>query len=405
MNQLIAFGRCLYLLGWLSFAPTALANVSTELTFENDGLAEYEENDLSPLAQLPAWGLFCYTQYPLNLKGCLLVTTFFTQLRTLDRSYLSPHSDRFWYEAIFWVSVMVKAIGDNQVFDRRNFPALIKTMKLAIIIRTVEIGADTGVRILGYWPHIVKKNIYHLFKDCFNSIGTGLVVGSLFFLKPEVSMGYQLSVPVLISTAGMLSSIVVRNDSEINTDWLVVVIAAAVAAVVAGIGAGAGAVVVAEAGVRAGAVAFAGAVVGAVAGAIAVAVVGAVVGAGAVAEAGTVAGVVTGAGVGVIAAAAVVTGVGAGFLFCDAIEKIVLHDFSMQDSLPYDFLRLGGLFILSEGVLFTGQAVSYFNSGNTLSDSGLKIITDLRNRVYDNLGAHILFWPLMWHLLNISRPQ
>ena len=214
-----------------------------------------------------------------------------------------------------------------------------------------------------------------------------MTVGSFLFLKPGVSMGYKLSVPMIIYTVGMFSSIVVINDSEDDIGWVIVAGAGAgaVAGAVAIAGAGAGVLAVAGAG----ALAIAGALAGALADPLAVA------GAGPLVRAGAVVGAVAGAG----------AGAGVGALFWLAITKIARHNFrAMDNPLPYDLLRLGGLFMVSESGFFIGQIASYFSSGNTLADSCFKSTTDLCNRVYDNLGAHVLFWQLMWHLLKISRP-
>ena len=173
MNQLKALGVYLHFLCWLSSAPVASAHVLMVLSSDQTEMVENEENDLAPLSQLPAWGVFCYNQYPADFNKCLLGTTLFTQLRILDWSYQSPHSDRFWHDAVFWMGTLVIAIESNQGLNQREFPDLKDPMIFAITIRMAGIGADTGVRVWGYQSQNIDLDIdlYNMLKDFCNSVG------------------------------------------------------------------------------------------------------------------------------------------------------------------------------------------------------------------------------------------
>ena len=401
MSSSKALNISLYLSGWLLLSVITAAADPQALSGNKTEIAKHLHS-LEPLAQLPVLGAFCAFQYPGSIRQCQLVMTHFILFEILDWNYLSPHSGRLWHDAIFWASFLIMAKAHNPVFDRRRFPDFGDTLYLATLIRCFEIGADTGIRMLGYWPQKVDENHYVLLKDIVNSIATGLIIGSVLFLQPSVTIAYKLSVPFITSILVMACSNIFRGE-EATVFFL---IPGAVAGIIVGIAIGA--------------VAIAGAIAGAIDGAIdgieviAVAVAGGGVFAGALAGSGAV--TVTVAlyesevifMLEVVAATVTVTVpiLVVHVLFYSAIRKVALYDFGiMANYLPYELARSGVLFIITGITALTAQVLSGTNSGLTLSDSWTMAVKKLWYGWYSHLGASIACGMGLWMVLRASQAQ
>ena len=395
-----ALNVSLYLSGWLLLSVITAAADPQALSGNKTEIAKHLHS-LEPLAQLPVLGAFCAFQYPGSIRQCQVVMTHFILFEILDWNYLSPHSGRLWHDAIFWASFLIMAKAHNPVFDRRRFPDFGDTLYLATLIRCFEIGADTGIRMLGYWPQKVDENHYVLLKDIMNSIATGLVTGSVLFLQPSVTIAYKLSVPFITSILVMTCSNIFSGRGA-----YVFLMSGAVA------GAGAGTIV----GTIVGAIAGVGIVVRdmAIAGTVALvgAVAGAIAGAVAVAEAVTVTVALSEPEfifmLEVVAATVTVTVpiLVVHVLFYSAIRKVALYDFGiMANYLPYELARSGVLFIITGITALTAQVLSGTNSGLTLSDSWTMAVKKLWYGWYSHLGASIACGMGLWMVLRASQPQ
>ena len=393
MSSSKALNISLYLSGWLLLSVITAAADPQALSGNKTEIAKHLHS-LEPLAELPALGAFCAFQYPGSIRQCQLVMTYFILFEILDWNYISPHSGRLWHDAIFWASFLIMAKANNPVFDRRRFPDFDDTLYLAIQVRCFEIGADTGIRMLGYWPQKVDKNRYVMFEDIINSVATGLITGSVLLLKPSVTIAYKLSVP-------FITSILVMTCSNIfsGIGAYVFLMSGAVA------GAGAGTIVGAIAGVGivvgdmaiAGTVALVGAVAGAIAGAVAVAE----------AEDVDVDPIIFIAEfVAVTVAATAVIHIAVYVLFYEVIIKVALYDFGiMADYLPCGLARSGVLFIITGITALTAQVLSGTNSGLTLSDSWTVAVKKSDYGWYSHLGASIACGMGLWMVLRASQAQ
>ena len=411
LSLLKALKMSLYLSGWLLIS-TMRAVAAPQALSENTEIMEHQHS-LKPLAELPALGAFCVFQYPDNIRQCQLAMTYLIQLRILDWNYLSPHSRRLWHDVIFWVSFLIMAKTENPGFDGRQFPDFENAFYIALLVRCLESGADTATRMLGYWPQNVDKSYYVLIEDFVNSIATGIIIGSLFFLKPSVAMAYKIAVPIITAMLTMVCSFILRGG---DVDIGLAVKDKAVVGTIVVVGAGAGAIAIAIVIAEAGAVA--GVAVGAIVGAIAGVVVGAIAGAIAVALTVAEAEAEGGAGAGAIALvgaaveAIAVTGAGAGAgavagtLFHQAIRAVALYNFDVMAAyLPYKLFRLGLLFVITELTALTVQILSGTNSGLTLSASYTLAVKKFYDGYYNYPGASIAFWTILWTLLKVSQPH
>ena len=408
MRQLIALSAYLSLFCCFFFVPIVPAELLTEVSPENSELIEYENNP-NPLAQLLELGLFCSLKYPGNLNRCHEIATLFTLRTTLDQSYQSPHGYNLLQKGLFYMGIIAPAVLNNQGFDWSRLPIDGLAIELAITTHIIEIGADAGIRIWGYWLQNAKNDAYDLFKSMLNSAGIGLAVGSLLYLKPGVSTGYRMLVTVITAAGTMFLSFVVKNDGDINADLPLV--AKAKAAAEAGAGAAVAAVTVAAA-VAAVAAVFgveiptgtvrvifvtAGTICTIAAAAVA-AIAGAGAGAGAGAEAGAEAEAIA------IAIAGASVGAVAGCLLNSVMIKMVQYDSRVAGNpLLFELLRLETVFVINEGILLTAQVMSYFNSGSTLSDSFFKTTSGRYDEMYENLLFHVLFWFVMWRMDRTSQ--
>ena len=399
MSSSKALNISLYLSGWLLLSVITAAADPQALSGNKTEIAKHLHS-LEPLAQLPVLGAFCAFQYPGSIRQCQLVMTHFILFEILDWNYLSPHSGRLWHDAIFWASFLIMAKAHNPVFDRRRFPDFGDTLYLATLIRCFEIGADTGIRMLGYWPQKVDENHYVLLKDIVNSIATGLIIGSVLFLQPSVTIAYKLSVPFITSILVMACSNIFRGE-EATVFFL---IPGALAGIIVGIVIGAGAITGAITGAIDGieviavavAVAGGGAVAGALAGSGAVTVIVALSESKAIFMFEVVAATVT------VTVPILVVHV----LFYSAIRKVALYDFGiMANYLPYELARSGVLFIITGITALTAQVLSGTNSGLTLSDSWTVAVKKSGYGWYSHLGASIACGVGLWMVLRASQPQ
>ena len=410
MSSLQALKMSLYLSGWLFLSAITVAADPQALSGNKTEIAKHL-HFLEPLAQLPVLGAFCAFQYPGSIRQCQLVMMHFILLEILDWNYLSPHSGRLWHDAIFRASFLIMAKAENPVFDRRRFPALGAALDFATLIRCFEIGADTGTRMLGYWPQKVDKNRYALFEDIMNSVATGLITGSVLFLKPSVTIAYKLSVPFITSILVMTCFNIFRGrgaDDLLISGAVAGAIAGAVAGAIAGAGATVGVGAVAEVEAIAIALALAIAATGAITGAIAGAVAVAVAGAEVEAETGDLYGIIFILEFLVVTAAVTATATVfvVNVLSYSAIRKVALYDFGiMANYLPYELARSGVLFIITGITVLTAQVLSGTNSGLTLSDSWTMAVKKSGYGWYSHLGASIACGMGLWMVLRASQPQ
>ena len=396
MLQLKSEGFCLYLLSLFFWSAITISAFSQELLTNETARYEYR-SDCGYLSLLPMLGVFCVQQYPAQIEECQYAMTLFTQIGILDLCYQSSHDGRLWHDIIHWTSFLIISIAGNPRFEFGRFPDLREVLEVVIVIRTLEIGADTGARLLGYWPQNVNKNRYAQFRNVINSVSTGIVISSLLLLKMKVAICQRFIMPLLSSLFVMALSV----EVEVEKIGEEILFGALLNVALTFIVIGGGAIFEAETGVLviAGAGAAVAALAGALGGALAGAVAGAVTGAMAVTE--------PGAGAVAASVAVAVAVFATGLLLVMAISSIVRLRLDNQGNIWFDIQnnallsnlwRLGGLLAISQASSLLLQIVSDFNSGTPFTDTVAKQMETFCYGFYRNIAAYILFF---WGMLII----